>query len=359
MFSRTECVICSGELHFTFERKKYPITVNPPDISESHELDKYCDQLFYTCMKCSCVQLGNLIDPSLLYKDNHNNTYNTPTWKEHHEQFSRFILKSGVESILELGGNGILFKVMNNPHIRYSCLDMYDPIDKIDGIQYYQGNCEEYEYPKGSTIVMSHVFEHLYNPRKFIKKIESCGIESVYISIPNMKQMIELNNPTIMNNEHTYYVDRVNLEWLFSQYNYELYDEYEFKRHSLFFCFRRNIHVHKQSVQNRSEIANTLSAQLQNIQFESIDMKPNSFIVPAGMFGQLLYYYKQPDIIGFIDNDTSKQNHRVYGTPHYVYDFTILLNYGAVTVYLLAGPYTSELKQQIHSINANVEVIEV
>jgi len=359
MFSRTECVICSGELQIAFERKKYPITVNPPHISESHELDRYCNQLFYTCVKCSCVQLGNLIDPSLLYESNHNNTYNTPTWKEHHEQFSRFILKSGVKNILEIGGNGILFRLMNTPHIQYSCLDIYDPIEKIDGIHYFQGNCEEYEYTKGGHIVMSHVFEHLYNPRKFIEKIDTCEIESVHISIPNMKRMIELNNPTIMNNEHTYYVDAVSIEWLFSHYNYELCEVYEFKKHSLFFSFRRNIHVHKQTLQNRPEIANALCFHLQNIRFESLHIKPNSFIVPAGMFGQLLYYYKQPDILGFIDNDTTKQKHRVYGTPHYVYDFNILLNYDVVTVYLLAGPYTSELKEQIHSINANVEVIEL
>jgi hypothetical protein len=206
---------------------------------------------------------------------------------------------------------------------------------------------------------MSHVFEHLFNPRKFVEKINSSEIESVYISIPNMKEMIEHNTPNIIHNEHTYYVDRVNLEWLFSQYNYELCDVYEFKRHSLFFCFRRNIHVQKQPLQNRPEIGKTLCSQLQTMRFESLYMKPNSFIVPAGLYGQLLYYYTQPDILGFIDNDTTKQHHRVYGTPHCVYDFNILLNYDSVTVYLLAGPYSSELKHQIHSIHSKAEVIEL
>lgn len=41
-----------------------------------------------------------------------------------------------------------------------------------------------------------------------------------------------------------------------------------------------------------------------------------------------------------------KKNHRVYGTPHYVYDFKMLLNTTS-TIYLLAGQYNSELKTNL------------
>lgn len=359
MILRKECVICLGKLQFIFKRENYPITANPPNISQVYELDKYCDQSFFTCVNCSCVQMGNLIDPLLLYQGNHNNTYDTPTWKEHHLQFCKFIMKSNIQTILEIGGNGLLFKLINNSSLAYSCLDICNPIEKIDGIKYYQGNCENLYYPKGCNIVMSHVFEHLFNPRIFIENIDRSEIESLYISIPNMKRMVELNTPNIIHNEHTYYIDAVNLEWLLSQYNYELCEVHEFKQHSFFFHFRRNIQVQKQKLQNRHEIAKQICFQIENINFKSINIKPNSFIIPAGLYGQLLYYYKQPNILGFIDNDKTKQNHRVYGTPHYVYDFNILLNNKNATIYLLAGHYNSELKKQIQSFNMDLEIIEL
>jgi hypothetical protein len=357
MILRNECVICLGELQFTFKRENYPITANPPNTS--HSQDIYNHQSFFTCVKCSCVQMGNLIEPALLYEGNHNNTYNTPTWKAHHLDFCNFIMKTNIQNILEIGGNGLLFKLMNTPCEKYSCLNICDPIEKLEGVQYYQGNCEDFHYPKGVAIVMSHVFEHLFNPRLFIERIDSSEIESLYISIPNMKRMVELNTPNIIHNEHTYYVDSVNLEWLFSQYNYELCEVDEFKEHSLFFHFRRNTQVRRQILQDRPEIAKSMCFQIENMNFKSIDIKPNSFIIPAGLYGQILYYYKQPNILGFIDNDKTKQNHRVYGTPHYVYDFNILLKHDKATIYLLAGPYNSEIKKQIQILNTNVEIIEL
>ena len=42
----------------------------------------------------------------------------------------------------------------------------------------------------------------------------------------------------------------------------------------------------------------------------------NPFVYPDGLFGQLLIYYAKPThILGFLDNDTSKQQIRDYSYP--------------------------------------------
>jgi hypothetical protein len=78
MSTRTECIICCGKLNLLFKRDSYPITANPPKNSQKYEDDIVSNQTFYSCKQCSCVQLGDLVDPLLLYKDALNNTQNTP-----------------------------------------------------------------------------------------------------------------------------------------------------------------------------------------------------------------------------------------------------------------------------------------
>ena len=86
------------------------------------------------------------------------------------------------------------------------------------------------------------------------------------------------------------------------------------------------------------------------------------FICPAGHYGQKIYYYLRnysSHIIGFIDNDISKQNKRVYGTSGDVYSPDVLLNYRdtVISIILYAGPYTTELKNQLNLLHASIHYI--
>ena len=301
----------------------------------------------------------------MLYTGSHNNTSNTPTWKDHHRLFAKFITNE--DNILEIGGSGVLYNLIkiNNPTIQYSCLDICDPSEKLLGITYLKGNCENFTFPK-STIVMSHVFEHLYNPRKFIENIHNSGINSIYISIPNMASLLESNTPNVLHNEHTFYIDTQLIEWLFAQYNYRLVAYYEFKSHSLFFHFKKNIVQPIQlSIETRPEIKENISNifMKDSLRFKNIKCNPKSFITPAGLYGQFLAYSLNPsnssNIIGFLDNDTTKHNKRVYGTPYYVYPFSEILNHDDITIYILAGPYKNELISQIQSYKTHVTIVEL
>jgi hypothetical protein len=356
---RTHCVYCNNELEVLFIRKNYPITASPPALKQKIEDDIVSDQIFCKCPSCSCIQLGSLIDPVVLYENAHNNTYNTPMWKEHHIRFCEFIIKTNRRDIIEIGGNGLLYKLMNEVSFKYSCLDICDPIEKLPNIEYHLGNCEEFNFTDDKTIVMSHVFEHLYNPRKFVENISISNIDSIYISIPNMPHLLETKNINILHNEHTYYIDKIYIEWLFSQYNYTLVDYYEFNNHSLFFNFKQTDVVNKYDITNRPKLAENINTILNSQVLRDVQIKPGSFVIPAGLFGQMLYHITNMNIAGFIDNDRMKQGFRVYGTPYVVFGFDEILRHDNITVYIFAGPYAKEIIKQLHGYSKHIEIIEL
>jgi hypothetical protein len=360
---RTSCVICSNPLKKLYERKAFPISISPPEINTALCDDSFRNQNFAVCSFCSCVQFeGELIDPVVLYANSHNNTGETPTWKEHHKEFKRFVMNTLPQSILEIGGTGILYSLIRNenPDIFYASLDICTPTVQLDGITYIQGNCENFDFKRHSTVVMSHVFEHLYNPRKFIENLEKAGVENVILSFPNMNAMLEEKNPNVLHNEHTYFIDKLFTEWIFANYGYKLASYYEFKTHSLFFHFEKTSQEMKVSLYNRPEIPSTMKAiyEEEKHRLESLVVKENSFFAPAGLYGQLFHYFTKAHIIGFLDNDTSKQGRRVYGTPYYVFPFEVISMNKRTTVYVWGGPYKKELMKQLSSY-PSVEIIEI
>lgn len=356
---RNNCAICKNEIVFLYQKKNTPITF-APTLSD-YGNDIYLIQDVYVCNNCGCVQLKDLIDPTILYSTSHNNTFNTPTWKEHHNKFVKFVLDNcTTNSILEIGGSsGVFYNLFkqNSNHIKYTCMDLCDQITDTS-IPFIKGNCETYEFRDTETIVMSHVFEHLYNPSDFVENISNCDVKNVFISIPNMEHLLTLGSPSIIFNEHTYYVDIYLINWLFSNYGYKLTQLLEFKKHSLFIKFE------KVNVDQKIELVNNKNIAIKMLEIHNMieerfklhNIPPNSFIVPAGHLGQLFYTIAKPEhIIGFLDNDLSKQGHRVYGTPYYVFSFDKLKEYNneSVHIFIYGGLYTDELIAQIKLINPN------
>ena len=358
---RSKCVICYNPLKTLYERKAFPISISP--IQGDASKDGFQDQTFATCTSCSCVQLaGNLIDPNILYANPHNNTGETPTWKEHHTEFKKFVLNTLPQSILEIGGTGILYSLIRNeqPDIFYASLDICNPTIHLDGIRYLTGNCETYDFKGHTTVVMSHVFEHLYNPRSFIENLSNAGVENVILTFPNMNAMLDVGNPNILHNEHTYFVDRIYTEWMFANYGYRLALYKEFKTHSIFFHFELTTQPMSISLYNRPDIPIKMKEiyEEEKARLESIIVKENSFFAPAGLYGQLFHYFTEANIIGFLDNDKAKQGLRVYGTPYYVFPFELLSKYRQSTVYVWGGPYRDELVKQLASYSG-VDIIEI
>lgn len=254
--NRSVCVICNGTLQTLYKRIGTPISFSPPSVESSFCDDIYGDQEFLCCEQCGCVQLGNLIDPTILYTNAHNITYDTPTWKEHHTQFCKFLTERiEFESLVEVGGmSGVLSSRVLDimPAIKYTCVDLCESAHDIPGVVFKKGNCETYDFKDTKCIVMSHVFEHLFNPATFISNVAKHGVPSIFISIPNMDALIESNIIHILHNEHTFYINGSYIEWMFSQNGYKLSEIQNFKSHSLFFHFVKLDHAPLPLYNNRT-----------------------------------------------------------------------------------------------------------
>lgn len=351
---RNSCVVCEGQLDDLYTLHDSPVTFSP--VTTPYETDVRSDISMSFCTSCGCVQLKTLIDQTVLYSESHNETANTPTWKEHHRQFADFVHKHNVDSITEVGGSsGSLYQHLNKD-IGYVCLDLCDPSPEIP--HFIKANCETYDFSKTVTICMSHVFEHLYAPRRFIENI-SKDVQNVIISIPNMNHLLSIKSSSIVFNEHTFFLDKYSVEWMFGQYGYRLKDSQMYKNHSIFMFFQKSNDVVQNVLENRIYIPQQLKDIFQDMhrRFSSIPRFENAFIAPAGHMGQLVYCTGNlQSISGFLDNDTSKQSKRVYGTPHFVFPFDKIKSIDCPTVYVYAGVYTDEIIAQIKQINKTASV---
>jgi hypothetical protein len=244
---RTHCVICLSELSLSYSLNDFPKTFLPT--LENIETDKFINLDLYGCKNCGSVQLKHLLDPNELYGTSHNITYNTPIWKEHHRLLCNFIcdnIETNNKEIIEIGGySGVLANLITqkDSDIKYTILDLCDINPNIENVKFINGNCETYNFDKDCSIVMSHIFEHLYQPNKFINNIKDNGIQNVFISIPNMNAQIKNNLIPIIHQEHTFLCDYETIIYLFSKGGYLCKSSYFYKEQSIFFHFINSSNV--------------------------------------------------------------------------------------------------------------------
>jgi hypothetical protein len=366
---RTNCVICdSSKLNHIHSEKNYPVTFSPSYLSPENDIVN--DFELVRCDSCKCIQITNLIDPEILYKNSHNITYNTPTWEKHHFEFSQFICNTKPKNnIIELGGySGILANhfIKSESSIPYTILDLCEQNKTFSPqIKFIKGNCELFDYSSFTNIIMSHIFEHIFNPDKFIKSILANNVDNIYVSIPNMEYSIETKNIYILHNEHTFLCTDYFIEYLFKINGYNCLKKQNFLNHSIFYMFSRTNSKENVKLIPQIEISDKLINILNELdsRFLSIDLDSECYIAPAGHYGQKIYYYLHEKynkyILGFLDNDVSKIGNRMYGSDKYIYSPEILTKYKDIKIIIYAGPYLNEIKKQYLQINPNIIFIVI
>ena len=364
LITRNKCVICDNILSQLTELHNHVLsfspTIEPCLTNETVSLPiGYCEH-------CYSLQFMKLIPPNILYKDSHNETFNTPTWKAHHCRFYDFFsdVLSCMNTCIEIGGAQCILAnkiIKEYPTLHYSILDIIEqPLSDID-VQI--GNCEEYSFFQ-EGVILSHVFEHLHHPRVFLENIKSSSVNYVILSVPNLEYLLEQNNLNLIHIEHTFYYDKTHLNYLFDQISFSCIKHEEFNNHSLFYIFKRDDKIIKSATEFtcNEKLAKYYEKREINLNQLIVTISNDIWIAPAGHYGHTIYSYLiqkgySNQIKAFIDNDHSKQGKFLNGTIIPILPYSELSNQSNITVILYAGIYTKEISSQILMINDKVNII--
>ena len=368
---RTSCAICNSDaLTLIYKLKDFPLCQS--GTNHSPEQDCIDTIEIVSCEKCGCVQHSTLVDPSLLYKDVHSLTYSSSIWSRHHALFSEFILNNTSSTkFMEIGGySGVLAReILFKKKVLYSILDLCDSNPNIPSVTFYNGNCESFPFNKEDTLILSHTFEHLYKPSLFVDNIFKQSINEIFLSLPNLKEWVREGAVSSLHTEHTFFFNESMITTLFAKVGYRCKLIDHFGSHSIFFYFVKDPLQNTQvNWDNPNKMINFMKLyfDLREQVFQDISITTPFFIFPAGHFGQMTYYFlKKFDklLLGFLDNDSSKINKRVYGCSFSVYSPTEILHYkdSPLTVVISAGPYSSEIRKQVSSLHPSclIKIIDL
>ena len=338
------------------------------------EKDFFADQEWSICKKCGCLQLVKLIPLDLLYSSSHHETVVGNMWNQHHQEFANFILKDNPSSICEIGSaQGFLASIILNkiPNLNYCAIEPsatnLDPrIKHING--YVEDNLDILS--QYSTIVHSHVIEHVYSVRNFIQQISISMNQTttMYISFPNIRRILETNGANSLNFEHTYFLEPKQLNSLLNNFGLEVIENQSFLEHS-FFMKVKKISSEKRgssiiAIHDYAKFFDQMWESLQEFTentIRHIDMNSTPiFLFGAHVFSQALHNLglSKVGVIGVLDNSKSKIGKRLYGTPYEVFNPKIIANYSQVTVILKASHYQDEIREQLISLNPRVQILE-
>lgn len=376
MIIRNSSVIDRNEcMEELFRLRDFPIHMGVT--TQKKENDIFCDLIYEINTVNGEVQIKNLISESDLYQEAHYNNIGNG-WKEHHRAFAEFVAKYKPQTIFEIGGGrGILaVEYSRISDADWTILDAVpNPVPECKA-NYVKGFFDDrYKIEKKyDAIIHTHTLEHFYNPIQCIENIgNNMGENSwMFFSVPNMEEMINRCYTNVMNFEHTFYCAEPYITYICNICGYHVVETKKFKEdHSVFYAVqkvadRRNkIEIPREYCQNKKRFMDWKIKQEKMINCFNLKMERDLSDRKVYLFGahvntQFLLAFKlqTSKIGGIIDNDTSKQGKRLYGTPFLVYSTEILENQERPIIILRNGTHNDEIKARIMKINAMAEIWE-
>lgn len=239
---REECVACRGYRFINFLEKDY-ITSLSLGFNDTPSPEVFMPFNVLVCDMCKAVQTKYLGNLSIIYSKNH--AVNTGSLKtEMKRLFSDFIAeKNDSNGIMEVGASDESLSTCILEKIKTSyCIVEPSFTGNPDGIMLINEYIENVDIASCpvNTIVMSHIFEHLYHPMKTLEKISNAkNIEYIYLNHPDFEYYVKENVYVVLNSEHVYYIEHDVLISYFEKYGFLLEKRYNYDNHSIFLCFKR------------------------------------------------------------------------------------------------------------------------
>ena len=340
--------------------------------------DVFVDQIWLVCSDCGCLQLKNLIPLEVLYKNNHSLGVVGQTWNRHHLEFKKFIMKDRHSQICEIGAShGFLASSIldEDPEIDYLIIEP-DPTFTDQRIRVIKGFLEDNlnKIEPTSTILHSHVLEHVYNPLDFLFHLANIlDIKSyMFISFPNIPALLQQGGSNALNFEHTFFLTTFQLFDLIPLLGFQIVDTLEFENHSHFLKLQKVSEPNplgetKLNLRNMAHLLADFDYMWDSaLSFagdtnELLKKSPKeTYLFGAHVFAQTLLSMgiDQENVLGILDNSPGKIGKRLYGTDLVVFHPNEIKGKRNVRVILRAAQYQDEIKEQLKLINPAVEILE-
>jgi hypothetical protein len=348
---RTNCIFCKSKLKTHLFPSDLEAYVAHYAVEKSDNSAVSIPFNVLKCDNCYALQLKYLGDVNEVYKINHADGTGS-TMKIMHEEFLNLILKykDKINNIIETGSSvGILAdcilekikteyniiepKYFGNTEDRNIINDFYENVDdkKIDA----------------NTIVMSHVFEHFYEPLEILNKIQqNKNIENIFLTFPNLEQYVINDINHVLDTEHTFYIDNQFLKKLFMIYGFEPQEEKLFKDHSIMLYFKRSKNSQIQNIDlknNKHDLSDFFKNIKDKVKYfnEIIDSNKdkNVYLFPASCHSIYLSIFglKHKNLKGMVDNSKNKIGKKMYGLDCEIFSFKEVVENDNDAVFLMNG----------------------
>lgn len=367
---RKKCILCgSPKIDEIYKIENMPSFMG---VVESNNVIIKNDMIVGECDQCGLIQNINLLDQDLVYMNNHNTEVVGETWQNHYVELCDFIKKNSVgDIILEIGDpTAKLAKNIKDNYKKWIIVEPNTTLESFENVEiikkFFEG--EKPTDDNITTIVHSHVLEHIYDPIKFLKdcnKIINDGDVTIF-SIPNIKWLLENKAlPTsILHFEHTYYVDDENIELFLNKSGFELNETKNYKNHSIFIKATKNSNIYNNNNIKRFDLKKSFLeiVQYYNNEIEMINDKLQDkeyYLYSAHINSQFMLNYNiSKNIKGLLDKSTSKIDKKLYGYEYEIYNPNIIKNEEIpIVVASHMGVYYEEIKKDILSINKKTIII--
>lgn len=229
MKCRSACIFCSGEVHEIF-------TDDIMDVPQSYIMqdspEPQCAVMPFNIQKCNhcrTMQTKYLADPTILYQSNHYVPYGS-TRSVMLDRFVDFIIQDKPDGLLEIGGgNGHLFEALVAKYnVAYTIVDPAYIGPRSNTLTVLDGFYEDIVVPHGNNVIMSHFFEHVYDPVSVLERLRANHVKHIYLCHPDFDAYAAKDSLTMnmLHLEHTFYTSNADLVALFARHSFHL-ERYE------------------------------------------------------------------------------------------------------------------------------------
>ncbi len=368
-FKDSKKLICplskSKKFKLLFKIKRFPIYMGTVKKNTKYE---YKTMNFLINKSSGSVQIYPRVNLKKLYFKSHGSGKIGNVWKKHHNKFLNFLKIRPKMKILEIGGghNPISNKLFLNK--KKISLTSFEPNGKkqtgsnfkIIKEFFLQDSFLKYKLEnKYNLAIHSHLFEHIYEPDKFLilinKSLKKNGLH--IFAVPNMLPMIKKGIASAMNFEHPFFLSEKLIKELLLKTGFKIIEKkYYGRNHSIFFKTKKINDIKDYDIKNSYKTNSKIFLKLRDCWKKDIKLlnkkiagKKDVFLFGAHIFSQMLIFngLKNKNISGILDNDKHKQGNYLYGTNFSVFDPKILKNKKKPIIILRAGEYNNEIKKKI------------